>query len=181
MDQVTHRPLAVQQRPRQLRKAFLPYVYISALSIFTPWENTQFSVPFVLKGVKASTSLHPNFETGPGQGGQVSFCAKSGHRTQFSTIIWFSIEFHHLLTPTATYRCWEWIDLSSASLIFTRTAYFQPCWREPNKMRIRLSYCVHYCIRNLVCASVCAWVCICVISLLWWGTMGNGRAQEPVN
>lgn len=83
MDQVTHRPLAVQQRPRQLRKAFLPYVYISALSIFTLWENTQFSVPFVLKGAKEWTSLQPTYKTGQGQRGQVSFCAKCGYMTLF--------------------------------------------------------------------------------------------------
>lgn len=87
MDQVTHGPLAVQQRPRRLRKAFLPYVYISALSIFTPWENTQFSMPFVLKGAKEWTSLHrslsPTFKTGEGQRGHVSFWAKFGNVTLF--------------------------------------------------------------------------------------------------
>ena len=86
MDQVTHGPLAVQQRPGQLRKAFLPYVYISALSIFTPWENTQFSVAFVPKGEKTARppSIHPSHSIPAagqdgGQGGQVSFfflCAK---------------------------------------------------------------------------------------------------------
>ena len=79
MDQVTHGPLAVQQRPGQLRKAFLPYVYISALSIFTPWENTQFSVAFVPKGEKTARppSIHPSHSIPAagqdgGQGGQVS-------------------------------------------------------------------------------------------------------------
>lgn len=59
MDQVTHGPLAVQQRPSRLRKAFLPYVYLCSFNIYPMGKHTIFH-SFCSERSKEWTSLYPS-------------------------------------------------------------------------------------------------------------------------
>lgn len=81
-----HRALAVQQTPRQFGKAFLPYVYISALSIFTPQGGIIFHYFCSEKSRNCTAPSIPNSRKGVGQRVQVPSGAKFGFLTIPNTL-----------------------------------------------------------------------------------------------